>query len=628
MEDAQHSKLLGNVSYRLKKPLLLTGLMLVLLALPVTVLLSRQTQDFRQQAAQICEASPADIVLAIDASPSMLQEEKFVKAKAAANSFIDTTSQNTENRIALVAYSNPISTTVVSSFTNDFPTLKTQVDNLVTVGGTCISCAVQKVNQAISQGKRQDIKNVAIILTDGQANQIISSTPYTTVTADVAEAEALELVKQGFEQNNTVFFTIGLGSNQIDPVSGTGVNEAFLKEIASTTGGKYYHAPTGDQLNQIYQEISEIAGKGIISGFIYNDADRNGEYSDTEEKLPNWQVTLSQNDTAIEQLSTDDEGAYSFTGLCDGEFKASVTVQSQWEAISPQNGTINITIVKGSAENETNFGLATRIAACGSSCTQNSECTAASDGCTLCNTITNKCEKPASCGSQCANSSDCANASGGCNVCNPTTNTCQTPPACGSTCSQDSDCAATADSCTVCNQSTNTCSPPPQDTVLKIQAKMPGIGGQSGDNQNPQNPTRDAVIEIYNTQNQLINDGGGTAQFQGENYVGEVNLGEDFVPGIYYAKIGLNNTLVSRVPQVHNLQKGIINELPAVTLLPGDLNQNNILDLLDYNIFISCFGDKTCDQKILADLNDDGEVEGIDYNILLRAYQERQGSSQ
>ena len=57
-----------------------------------------------------------------------------------------------------------------------------------------------------------------------------------------------------------------------------------------------------------------------------------------------------------------------------------------------------------------------------------------------------------------------------------------------------------------------------------------------------------------------------------------------------------------------------------------DLNNYNQLDILDYNILISCYGSKQCppDQKAASDLNS-GQVDGVDYNIWLRNYQRPHG---
>lgn len=53
----------------------------------------------------------------------------------------------------------------------------------------------------------------------------------------------------------------------------------------------------------------------------------------------------------------------------------------------------------------------------------------------------------------------------------------------------------------------------------------------------------------------------------------------------------------------------------------GDVVNDNILNIQDYNAIVGCFGAKkdtsSCVDKDAADLNDDGVIDGIDYNIFL-----------
>jgi hypothetical protein len=53
----------------------------------------------------------------------------------------------------------------------------------------------------------------------------------------------------------------------------------------------------------------------------------------------------------------------------------------------------------------------------------------------------------------------------------------------------------------------------------------------------------------------------------------------------------------------------------------GDVNNDNALNILDYNAILGCVGDKkntsTCTTGNAADLNDDGAIDGVDLNIFL-----------
>ena len=55
-------------------------------------------------------------------------------------------------------------------------------------------------------------------------------------------------------------------------------------------------------------------------------------------------------------------------------------------------------------------------------------------------------------------------------------------------------------------------------------------------------------------------------------------------------------------------------------LVSGDINQDNEINLLDYNMILSCYGDADCDAKILADLNEDGQIGELDLSILFAEF--------
>lgn len=335
-----------------QRTIMVLGGIVLAISLPVTILLSQQEQDIRQSAApQSCSDSPADIMLITDVSISMNADGKFSAAKSAAKSFVNKASENSQNAIGLVSFGDDAD--LESSLSNNFKSVISEINDLDLEGATCIACAIKRANDEISSKKRNQYKNVIILLTDGVANRSIKS-GYDGKNSGVQDAEknAIEQAKAGFSKNNTVIFTIGLGNE---------INSTFLKKIAAETGGKYYSSPSSSQLNTIYQEIATITGKGIISGFVYNDSNQNNTYEDSEQKLSGWQVKIIQNNSIIETKTTDENGSYSFVGLCNGEFKAELVRKNDWSSTSPANGTHNISISQGSAENEANFGVSNVI---------------------------------------------------------------------------------------------------------------------------------------------------------------------------------------------------------------------------------------------------------------------------
>lgn len=87
------------------------------------------------------------------------------------------------------------------------------------------------------------------------------------------------------------------------------------------------------------------------------------------------------------------------------------------------------------------------------------------------------------------------------------------------------------------------------------------------------------------------------------------------VPGYAEKKI------VTATNKTFAVAAGQITKLPKLTLFPGDIDENKIIDIADYNGLLRCYGisatTSLCENQQRADLNDDGKVDAIDYNIFL-----------
>ncbi len=83
-------------------------------------------------------------------------------------------------------------------------------------------------------------RRAAIVLTDGNDFDLVDGVGSTRTADDVID---------NAQQNGVFIFTIGLGSK---------VNTEVLQEMAVSTGGQYFFAPTSADLGAIYQQISAI----------------------------------------------------------------------------------------------------------------------------------------------------------------------------------------------------------------------------------------------------------------------------------------------------------------------------------------------------------------------------------
>lgn len=168
----------------------------------------------------------------------------------------------------------------------------------------------------------------------------------------------------------------------------------------------------------------------------------------------------------------------------------------------------------------------------------------------------------------------------------------------------------------------------PNESRLALELTISGVGPNTslGQNPNPIRTSQAVELQIFNSQNQKVKDSQGTITYdaQTSSFKGEVGLGTDLSDGTYLIKTRFNNTLWKNLGAV-NIAAAQTSNAPSAKLVTGDFDQNNTLDLSDYNIMLSCFGTKQCAQKEKADLNIDSVVDEKDLNILLANFATRQG---
>lgn len=196
-----------------------------------------------------------DIMLALDISGSMLardfKPDRLEASKDVATEFI---SGRPYDRIGLVVFSGESFTQC--PLTTDHAVLINllrEVQSGMIEDGTAIGMGLAN---GINRIKDSEAKSkVIILLTDGVNNR-----------GEIAPATAAGLAKTfGIR-----VYTIGVGSQGMAPYPvqtpfGTQfqdmpveIDEPILKEIARTTGGKYFRATDNDKLVQVYNEIDKL----------------------------------------------------------------------------------------------------------------------------------------------------------------------------------------------------------------------------------------------------------------------------------------------------------------------------------------------------------------------------------
>ena len=196
-----------------------------------------------------------DIVLAMDVSTSMLardfEPDRISAAKDIAIEFI---AQRPSDRMGIVVFAGESYTQC--PLTTDRATLINLMKDVQTdlrEDGTAIGNGLAT---AVARMKDSDAKSrVVILLTDGVNN-----------CGEIAPATAAEIAKT----YGIRVYTIGLGTNGEAPypvMTAWGVelrkmpverDEALLKSIAESTGGRYFRATDNTKLSEIYSEINQM----------------------------------------------------------------------------------------------------------------------------------------------------------------------------------------------------------------------------------------------------------------------------------------------------------------------------------------------------------------------------------
>lgn len=623
----------------------LLTLLLIVAAVPLTLYLGQQQQDVRQRAAeQVCTADQAtDAMIILDESGSMNNPPdepnpnpnkvaRVEGAKTAAKDFLSILSERTQtplHQVSLTFFSDVDKSRVVQPLTTNLNSVRTAVDTIKPKGETCIECGIKKAVEDLKAHDRTNIKNVAILLTDGEAT--VSTTTTAQDGTAIAIQKALDAALDAHKNQNVTFYTIGYSKY---------VKEKLLTSIAEQTGGKYYYAPDGATLDTIYKQIAQEIGKGSISGSVYNDANRNKSQDASETGLSGWKVTLTNTttNTVTATATTDTTGGYTFTGVCNGSYKAAVTLQTNWDLTSPTNPNyLSITVAQGNTVADKNFGVAqhptnTSLVCSPKSITLNSTPQALSvtlkdsSG----NPLSGKTIKwSGNSISQLSSTTSVTNANGiasvGISVPSSTSqNLNETINA-----TFAGEVTNSQSSCQISTEYT------PQDTTLSLNVLLHGIGA-GGDNANPVNSslsnktplhaTHDATIIVTDTNNVKVKEIDSTITYDPAtgSYKGSFTLGTTFPAGKYLLKVAVDHYLHRIIPGVITLSANKNNVLPTISLIAGDTDSNNKLDILDYNMIIDCYSDYlapvACDasKKAATDLNDDGNVNQIDNNLFDR----------
>lgn len=196
-----------------------------------------------------------DIVLAMDVSTSMLARDftpdRISAAKDIAIEFI---SQRPSDRMGIVVFAGESYTQC--PLTTDRATLinlMKEIETGLIEDGTAIGNGLAT---AVARMQNSDAKSrVVILLTDG-VNNSGEITPQTA--ADIAKIYGIRVYTIGVGANGTAPYPVmtpwGVQMQNVE----VEIDENLLKNIAETTGGRYFRATDNTKLSEIYSEINKM----------------------------------------------------------------------------------------------------------------------------------------------------------------------------------------------------------------------------------------------------------------------------------------------------------------------------------------------------------------------------------
>lgn len=244
---------------KISKYIILSAL-IIAMARPRTFTISQDRDDTKG----------IDIMLSIDVSLSMLAKDlnpdRITALKDIAVKFVQ---KRPNDRIGVVAYAAEAFTKV--PVTSDHQVVIDEIKNLNSAGlepGTAIGEGLSVAVNHLIKSKAKS--KVVILMTDGVSN----------IQNAIPPQVAAELAKN----NNIRVYAIGIGTNgyALMPTSQdifgdlvfteaeVTIDENTLREIAQTTGGKYFRATSNSSLEEVYDEINQLEKSDVKISKLYN----------------------------------------------------------------------------------------------------------------------------------------------------------------------------------------------------------------------------------------------------------------------------------------------------------------------------------------------------------------------
>jgi Ca-activated chloride channel family protein len=185
------------------------------------------------------DRKPANVLLVLDTSGSMAQEQRLRNAKSGLQAFLKEVAP--QDNIGLMTFSDRITPLAeIAPARENRPRLRSLVSNLIADGGTAIYDATTEGVAQVAKLADTSRINAVVLLTDGEDTDSTRS----------ADQVVTELEAQGDSSRRVRVFTIAYSAG----AAGAAEN---LQRIAEASGGKAYVGKTSD-IESVYRSISSF----------------------------------------------------------------------------------------------------------------------------------------------------------------------------------------------------------------------------------------------------------------------------------------------------------------------------------------------------------------------------------
>ncbi len=202
-----------------------------------------------------------DVRLVLDRSGSMMSDDKWTNAIAAAHQLVDRLAAG--DTFGLISYSDDASLDLAPTRVGDRQSAHAAIDRLVAGGGTNIEAALRMA--AANAPARREMNDVllVVLLSDGVAN-----------VGQTNAGQLAELARSTFDERGVLTTTVGLGSD---------FDEETMLAIAREGSGSYHFVRRssdiatilGDELEERAQAVAQALrlrielGEGVVATRVY-----------------------------------------------------------------------------------------------------------------------------------------------------------------------------------------------------------------------------------------------------------------------------------------------------------------------------------------------------------------------